>query len=178
MPEEIIRVCVDQPLDTEEERIKAMEIAVEENPANLLVPGHTFPPDQPPGPAELSLVVAKKWKPGRTLRVRFVDGDTNAKHCLMLAEPSVHLEFEAACPLAVLPNADAVGYYRWSLSEDRWRELLGQLDHLTPGERCAVIDNLAADFEAGRYDVLLGTQMVAKGHDFPRVTLVGVLSAD
>lgn len=37
--------------------------------------------------------------------------------------------------------------------------------------------NLTA-FSRGEYDIMLGTQMVAKGLDFPKVTLVGVLNAD
>lgn len=37
---------------------------------------------------------------------------------------------------------------------------------------------LLGAFKRGEYDILVGTQMVAKGLDFPNVTLVGVLSAD
>ncbi len=58
-----------------------------------------------------------------------------------------------------------------------------------PGVRVARVDRdtirkrgaiaaLLASFAAGEIDVLVGTQMIAKGHDFPRVTLVGVISAD
>ncbi len=39
-------------------------------------------------------------------------------------------------------------------------------------------DRILQAFEEGKYDILLGTQMIAKGLDFHRVTLVGVINAD
>jgi primosomal protein N' (replication factor Y) len=54
---------------------------------------------------------------------------------------------------------------------------VGRLDRdaiSTPGEAAALL----ARFARRELDVLIGTQMVAKGHDFPGVTLVGVLNAD
>jgi primosomal protein N' (replication factor Y) len=64
-----------------------------------------------------------------------------------------------------------------------------ELAALFPAARVARLDRdstsrkgaLAAvlqDVEAGNVQILVGTQMLTKGHDFPRVTLVGVLNAD
>ncbi|MBR2322039.1 MAG: primosomal protein N' [Clostridia bacterium] len=38
--------------------------------------------------------------------------------------------------------------------------------------------NILKDFGEKKADILVGTQMIAKGHDFPSVTLVGILDAD
>ena len=54
---------------------------------------------------------------------------------------------------------------------------LERLDTDVARERGRVSEILAA-FARGEADILLGTQMIAKGFDFPRVTLVGVLDAD
>ena len=54
---------------------------------------------------------------------------------------------------------------------------IARVDRDTTRRRGA-ITSLLSRFAAGELDVLVGTQMIAKGHDFPRVTLVGVISAD
>ncbi|MGD9587730.1 MAG: primosomal protein N' [Pyrinomonadaceae bacterium] len=68
-------------------------------------------------------------------------------------------------------------------------QLQGILERQFPGLRIARIDRdtmarkgdmakALLAFDRGEIDMLVGTQMLAKGHDFPNVTLVGVISVD
>ena len=41
-----------------------------------------------------------------------------------------------------------------------------------------VLDRLLTEFRAGSIDILVGTQILAKGHDFPNVTLIAILEID
>ncbi|MGB7925908.1 MAG: primosomal protein N', partial [Pyrinomonadaceae bacterium] len=54
---------------------------------------------------------------------------------------------------------------------------LARLDRDTTSRR-KLFERAILEFGAGELDMLVGTQMLAKGHDFPNVTLVGVVSVD
>ena len=54
---------------------------------------------------------------------------------------------------------------------------VARIDSDTIRRRGALTERLAR-FAQGDLDVIVGTQIIAKGHDYPRVTLVGVISAD
>jgi len=86
-----------------------------------------------------------------------------------------------ACPLCAGPYLEQTGFgtervemeiaRAWPLAR------VARLDRDAIRRRGA-LTALLRRFQQGQIDVLVGTQMVAKGHDFPRVTLVGVVSAD
>jgi primosomal protein N' (replication factor Y) len=54
---------------------------------------------------------------------------------------------------------------------------MGRIDRDTKARRHE-FERTLLDFSKGDIDLLVGTQMLAKGHDFPNVTLVGVISVD
>jgi primosomal protein N' (replication factor Y) len=54
---------------------------------------------------------------------------------------------------------------------------IGRIDRDTKARRHE-FEKTLLDFGQGEIDLLVGTQMLAKGHDFPNVTLVGVISVD
>ena len=85
------------------------------------------------------------------------------------------------CPACAAPYLEQAGFGTERVEIE--------VRQVVPGARVARLDRdavrrkgaltaLLERFRDGDIDVLVGTQMIAKGHDFPRVTLVGVVSAD
>jgi len=87
----------------------------------------------------------------------------------------------STCPQCAAPYLEHVGYGTERI-EAEVRRLFPQarvarVDRDTVRRRGSLVDVLSR-FGRREVDVLVGTQMIAKGHDFPHVTLVGVVSAD
>ena len=85
------------------------------------------------------------------------------------------------CPSCSNENLSFLGFgtqkAEGTLSEYMPDMRVMRMDADTTGGKLSY-DRMIDDFRRGSYDILLGTQMVAKGHDFPKVTLVGVVLAD
>jgi primosomal protein N' (replication factor Y) len=84
------------------------------------------------------------------------------------------------------PNCDSQHLYYVGEGTEKVEKKFAEL---FPGARVARLDRDVArrqgqfrhildEFRRGQIDLLVGTQLIAKGHDFPGVTLVGVVSAD
>lgn len=87
----------------------------------------------------------------------------------------------SACPKCSSDHIYFLGLGSERVEEELHRDFpaarIARLDRdtATGGRRFETILN---GFRKGDYDILVGTQMIAKGHDIPNVTLVGVISAD
>jgi primosomal protein N' (replication factor Y) len=86
-----------------------------------------------------------------------------------------------ACRKCAAPYLEQSGFGTEKVEQhlrDRFPDArIGRVDRDSV-RRKGALTSLLSRFAAGELDVLVGTQMIAKGHDFPRVTLVGVISAD
>jgi primosomal protein N' (replication factor Y) len=87
----------------------------------------------------------------------------------------------AACPHCAGPYLEQAGFGTERVEADVKRACpsarVARLDR-DAIRRKGALGAMLSRFREGAIDVLVGTQMIAKGHDFPRVTLVGVVSAD
>ncbi len=87
----------------------------------------------------------------------------------------------ATCEKCAAPYLEQTGFGTERVEEEVRRLFasarVGRVDRDTMQKRGA-IQRVLSEFRRGDLDLLVGTQMIAKGHDFPSVTLVGVISAD
>ena len=84
------------------------------------------------------------------------------------------------CPVCKSKNIDYFGLGTQRLEEElnhMFKARIVRMDVDTTSKKGAH-EKIIKDFIEQKYDILLGTQMIAKGLDFPNVTLVGVINGD
>lgn len=91
------------------------------------------------------------------------------------------LSQESPCPSCHSLELRNYGFGTEKLEEEISRHFpdykIARLDRDTTGRKGS-LEKVLDDFRAGKLDILLGTQMIAKGLNFPKVELVGIIQAD
>ena len=104
-----------------------------------------------------------------------------ANGCLMCHYCGYAQKFESKCPECGGSHIKLTGLGTQRVEDELVRLFsdarILRMDTDTTFSRYAYEEKFA-QFAAGEYDMMIGTQMIAKGLDFPNVTLVGVLSVD
>ncbi len=80
---------------------------------------------------------------------RYGDGKEIREACTLLTEHEGALPLGGSCPAWVMPNADAAGYYRWSLAPADEKKLGASLAALGERERMSFARSLTAGFVQG-----------------------------
>ena len=101
--------------------------------------------------------------------------DTNRCHYCNYSVKNIH-----KCPVCGSDNMKDYGLGTEKLEEElnkKFKARIIRMDMDTTSRK-GMHEKIIEDFGNHKYDILLGTQMIAKGLDFPLVTLVGVINAD
>ncbi len=87
----------------------------------------------------------------------------------------------ATCPKCQSEHLHFLGVGSEKVEDELHREFpearIARLDRDTAGGK-KKFESILSDFREGNYDILVGTQMIAKGHDIPNVTLACIVNAD
>jgi primosomal protein N' (replication factor Y) len=95
-------------------------------------------------------------------------------HCGRESDPpGVCLE----CGSPLIPSGQGTERVEETLERHFPKARIARIDRDTTRNKGA-LDKILSDMRERRTEILVGTQMLTKGHDFPAVTLVGVLNAD
>ena len=81
------------------------------------------------------------------------------------------------CDSALIPAGQGTERVEETLERQFPQARIARIDRDTTRNKGA-LDKILSDMRERRTEILVGTQMLTKGHDFPDVTLVGVLNAD
>jgi alanyl aminopeptidase len=81
-----------------------------------------------------------------------VDKSAQSSICQIITQEQQTIEIQGQCPLAIMPNNEGSGYYRFEFSQAQWQNLMPHLDKFSASEKYALANNLAAAFRAGDID--------------------------
>jgi primosomal protein N' (replication factor Y) len=124
---------------------------------------------------------SSRWASSGSGRPEHVEGRARAGWKARCHYCNYSMTVPTQCRKCAAPYLEQSGFGTEKVEEQLRQQFpdarIGRVDRDSV-RRKGALNSLLSRFAAGELDILIGTQMIAKGHDFPRVTLVGVISAD